>query len=263
MQKFKRFKRFKRRSDRKRIKRKMMKLSRPIRFEPKVLAKKFRFTHLMLNDNTTPGFSLYEYQTLDPTNPCWRFDAGGGYSITQVNDYLATNVATPQPSEYADYANLYDLMRVVGVKLEYTPGATVSLTSSAYLNSFLWTWYDIDNVRTVTPNVTGARLSSAVLAGSSPYFQDYTTLRKHQLTKAFKRYFKIPKRLSGAPSTLAYNSLATSTSDGFYNTAAPYLNGMIYLFQKDMIGTGATGAAVNTVIGEVTATYYVLFKYRV
>lgn len=238
------------------------KIPRKIGFEANVMAKKFRFTHLVLNDHTATGFALYSYNLYDPANVCNRFDAGAGYTISAVNDYLSSGTTTPQSSEFLDYANLYDLMRVVGVQFNFVPASTQATTASNYQNSFLWTFWDPDNTSTSVPNVTSARLSTAALSGSTPYFMDYKNIKKHQLTKPFKRYIKCPKKTSGASGT-TFSVFNTMDSKGFYNTAARLNNGFCYLFQKDMIGVGATAAVVDNVLGEMTVTYYVLFKHRV
>jgi len=261
-------KRFKRRY--KRYKKKFFKKI-PRRISINTIMTKLRFKHQITTDATSTGYDLHAISMYNPQQPLYRCNITlpgtstsiGGQAWSAVGDAYTGSLQT---SLYSMYGNMYDLCKVCGISIKFKPDINVALGITSPAQDIPhYIWYDQDNIMTPTA-FTGVNYSVptqfAVTTAVGSLFSDYYNCKSYSLFKPFKRYIKCPKvsYASTSGATPWTSSTTVFRPDGFYNTASPPLNGVIYFFGKSLNGAEYT---VDSTIGLLELTYYVKFKNRV
>lgn len=232
---------------------------------------KLRFAHQITIDATSSAYDLHAISMYNPQQPMYRCDIVVPGTATSVGTQVWAAVGDAytgslQTSLYTMYGNMYDLCRVCGVSIKFKPDINVALGITSPAQDIPhYIWYDQDNIMTptaFTPVNYSVPTQFATAASVGSLFSDYMNVKSYSIFKPIKRYIKCPK-VSYAPTTGA-DSWTTSTTvyrrDGYYNTAAPPLTGVIYFYGKAVNGQPYS---VNSTLGLMELTYYVKFKNRV
>lgn len=235
-------------------------LTRP--FKANKLPMVLRFEHVLQIDPVTVGRSLYAYRLYDPANPVWTTSNIALNSLVQTQVTDANNGST-NVQQWIMYANLFDMYRVMALKVSIYLASNVSTTAGAVSNNVFYTWFDLDNLIATGTAGTAVNTTTANTgpATGQQYFMDYNTLKRHELasTRSQKRYLKVPKMTQVQAGV--FNPLVID-QNGYINctSSASPQNGAMYVYLNQVAGSKF---AVNTAWATAVVQYYIVFKMRV